>query len=125
MQRVIQIEKERELAQLKISSAGTLDERLYIYVRILSRSMEAKLTVCTCTSIGDGEDSLLNSLQMKMRNAERTLTIIFNSKMCSNVNLEVGNVIRLHPPWKEVQVTRKDAAVILCSYYSQVQEWHA
>ncbi|XP_073144563.1 uncharacterized protein [Henckelia pumila] len=56
LQRVVQIE-ERELAPLKISNAGTnsLDERSCISVRILSRSLEAKLTVCTCTSIGHGE----------------------------------------------------------------------
>ncbi|KZV21548.1 hypothetical protein F511_11041 [Dorcoceras hygrometricum] len=49
-------------------------------------------------------ESLFNSLNMKMRNAERTLTIIFSSKMCSN-DLEVGDIIRLHPPWYDLFIS--------------------
>lgn len=31
----------------------------------------------------------------------RKRTVIFNSKLCNNVELEVGNFVRIHPPWYE------------------------
>jgi hypothetical protein len=34
-----------------------------------------------------------------MINGGRKTTIIFNPRVCSDVDLEVGNSIRIHPPW--------------------------
>ncbi|XP_022847277.1 uncharacterized protein LOC111369833 isoform X1 [Olea europaea var. sylvestris] len=57
LQQVIQSEKERDSEYLKNLCAedGSKDERDCIAVRILSRSLEAKLTICSSTFIGDGE----------------------------------------------------------------------
>ncbi|XP_020976600.1 uncharacterized protein LOC107639083 isoform X5 [Arachis ipaensis] len=45
-------------------------------------------------------------------------TIIFSPRVCDNVDLEVGNLIRIHPPWKEIQVGND--RMILCTYFSQI-----
>ncbi|CAI9779111.1 unnamed protein product [Fraxinus pennsylvanica] len=106
LQQVIQSEKERDSEYLKNLCAedSSKDQGDCIAVRILSRSLEAKLTVCSCTFIGDGESSYLGeNLQTKMRSGGRTLTIIFNSRICSDVDLEAGNLIRIHYPWYELR----------------------
>ncbi|KAG8389456.1 hypothetical protein BUALT_Bualt02G0231300 [Buddleja alternifolia] len=124
LQQVMQSEKERDMDYLKNLSAETSfkDENLSMSVRILSRSLEAKLIVCSCTSVGDGKNSDSGSnLQMEMKDAARTLTIIFNPRICNDAELEVGNLIHVHQPWKEVPVKGKDEVVFLCSYFSQVQ----
>ncbi|XP_022847271.1 uncharacterized protein LOC111369831 isoform X3 [Olea europaea var. sylvestris] len=107
LQQVIQSEKVRDSEYLKNLCAEdhSKDERDCIAVRILSRSLEAKLTVCSCTFIGDGESSCWEkNMQPKMKIWGRTLTIIFNSRICCDVDLEVGNLICIHSPWKKVQV---------------------
>ncbi|XP_020959518.1 uncharacterized protein LOC107645615 isoform X5 [Arachis ipaensis] len=48
----------------------------------------------------------------------RESTIIFSPRVCDNVDLEVGNLIRIHPPWKEIQVGND--RMILCTYFSQI-----
>lgn len=90
-------------------------------MRILSSSLEAKLTVCFCALHGDekGSESLSNPQEMKST-GRRKLTIIFSSRICKDVELDVGNVIRIHQPWKEVHVNDKDEAIILCAYFSQI-----
>ncbi|MCI01621.1 hypothetical protein A2U01_0022648 [Trifolium medium] len=45
-------------------------------------------------------------------------TIIFNPRVCDNVDLEVGSLIRIYPPWKKVQVGND--TIILCSYFSEI-----
>lgn len=41
----------------------------------------------------------LSNLQKGKGIAGRKLTIIFNSRICKDVELETGNVIRIHQPW--------------------------
>ncbi|KAK6127403.1 hypothetical protein DH2020_038846 [Rehmannia glutinosa] len=124
LQQVMQSEKERDMDYLKNLSAetGLKDERMCISVRILTRSLEAKLIVCSCIPVEDGMISYWEkNLQMKGKGVARTLTIIFNPRICSGVELEVGNLICIHPPWKEVlQVKGRDDVIILCSYFTQV-----
>ncbi|XP_041990756.1 uncharacterized protein LOC121741888 isoform X2 [Salvia splendens] len=112
LQQVMQIEKERETDSVKNASAetGFKGEETTILVRILSRFLEAKLIVCSCTFVGDGKT---------FSKEARTITIIFNPRMSDSVDLEVSNLIHIRPPWKEVQV--KNEVIFLCSHFSQVQ----
>ncbi|KAL3498191.1 hypothetical protein ACH5RR_040923 [Cinchona calisaya] len=121
LQHVIQNEKERDIDFLESSNMDAIsrDGRSCIDVRILSRSVEAKLTVCCCSLIQDEENSqLVNNLHMRKQIEERTLTIIFTSRICGHIELEVGNLIRIQPPWKEV-IIEKDAVIILSTYFVQ------
>ncbi|KAA8543124.1 hypothetical protein F0562_021381 [Nyssa sinensis] len=104
LQRIMQTEKERDMVFIKRLQMGgsSNDESSSIDVKILSRSLEAKLTVCCCSFSGDKESShWAESRLMTKENGERTLKIIFSSRVCGDVELEVGNMIRIHPPWKE------------------------
>ncbi|XP_020550070.1 uncharacterized protein LOC105163146 isoform X2 [Sesamum indicum] len=126
LQQVMLSEKEKDMDYFKNISAGisSKDDRMCISMRILSRSLEAKLIVCSCAPVGEGKKSYWeDSLRMRMKGVARTLTIIFNPRICSDVELEVGSLILIHPPWKEVEVKvkGKDEIILLCLYFSQVQ----
>ncbi|GFP95932.1 hypothetical protein PHJA_001737300 [Phtheirospermum japonicum] len=58
LQQVIQSEKVRDMGYLKSLSAetGFKDERMCISVRILTRALEAKLIVCSCSRVKDGKN---------------------------------------------------------------------
>ncbi|WMV47593.1 hypothetical protein MTR67_040978 [Solanum verrucosum] len=106
---------------LTFSSAVNSGEKCFIDVRILSNSLEAKLTVCFCALHGDEEGSeCLSNPRERKGTGRRKFTIIFSSRICKEVELEIGNVIRIHQPWKEVHVNAKDEAIILCAYFSQI-----
>ncbi|KAL0459676.1 UNVERIFIED_CONTAM: ATPase family AAA domain-containing protein 1 [Sesamum latifolium] len=57
LQQVMLSEREKDMDYLKNISAGisSKDDRMYISVRILSRSLEAKLIVCSCAPVGEGK----------------------------------------------------------------------
>ncbi|KAL0435872.1 UNVERIFIED_CONTAM: hypothetical protein Sradi_0295100 [Sesamum radiatum] len=62
LQQVMLSEKEKDMDYLKNISAGinSKDDRMYISVRILSRSLEAKLIVCSCAPAGEGKVCFAN-----------------------------------------------------------------
>ncbi|KAG6481983.1 hypothetical protein ZIOFF_058607 [Zingiber officinale] len=112
VQQVIQIEKERHLELSKQpQTVLSVHNELSIMVQIITRFLEAKLTVCHCLFLETFEGEAENGHKGQCENdskkfAERLgnlRTIIFSSKFCSNVELEVGSYIRIHPPWKEVR----------------------
>ncbi|KAL6978415.1 hypothetical protein U1Q18_020082 [Sarracenia purpurea var. burkii] len=123
LQRVMHGEKKRDIDFLRSLQIGATskDEVNCIDVEILSRCLEAKLTVCSCSLSRDKESfELAKSIQMAKINPRRTLTVIFSSRVCDDVELEVGNLIRIHSPWKEVQVKGKDEVVVLSAYFSHI-----
>ncbi|KAH1099431.1 hypothetical protein GLYMA_13G007800v4 [Glycine max] len=98
-----------------------------IDVKIISRYRDGKLTVCHCSFGKYTENFLLqdNSKGMRFGGSECSQsTIIFSPRVCNNVDLEVGSLIRIHPPWfwfldrKEVQAGNDN--VILCTYFSEI-----
>ncbi|KAL9228173.1 hypothetical protein vseg_003781 [Gypsophila vaccaria] len=119
LQHVMQCQKEQDAEFLKNQhiEVWPKDEAKCIDVKILSRSFDAKLTVCLCSLLENEESSVQNPHQESF---QKTWTIIFNSRVCGDVDLEVGNLIRVHPPWKEVQVLRCGEIIILATYFSQV-----
>lgn len=121
LQRAMQNEKERHMVFLKqLQTVGPQNESGCFDVQIMSRYLEAKLTVCHC-SFYENETSqcMKNPKDIVDGEEKRIRTIIFSSRICTSVDLEVGNWVRVHPPWKEVQVT-EDESFILCTYFSQI-----
>ncbi|XP_010556750.1 PREDICTED: uncharacterized protein LOC104825977 isoform X2 [Tarenaya hassleriana] len=117
LQQVIKREREEEMEILKTLQVGVgqRDAWRYVDVRILSRGLEARLVVCKCSAVNDVEDSPL----LKNSRVGKETTIIFSTKVCSDVDIEVGSVIRIYSPWKEVELKNKNKEVIiLCSYFS-------
>ncbi|WOK93359.1 hypothetical protein Cni_G02056 [Canna indica] len=123
LQQVIQIERDRHLEFLKqLQTGGSSPNDLScITARILSRCLEAKLTVCHCMFAESTKRQPEKEFQEHVENVGTPRTVIFHSKMCGNVELEVGSFIRIHPPWKEVP-GKNGEKIILCSYFSQSTE---
>ncbi|XP_074592073.1 uncharacterized protein LOC141847865 isoform X3 [Curcuma longa] len=120
VQQVIQIERERHLELLKQpQTAQSLHNDLSIMVQIITRFLEAKLTVCHCLFLETFEGQCENDSKKSAEELGNLRTVIFSSKFCSNVELEVGSYVRIHLPWKEV-LGSKDEKIILCSYFSQI-----
>ncbi|XP_028771147.1 uncharacterized protein LOC114728407 isoform X1 [Neltuma alba] len=117
--RVMQKEKERDVNFLEESQAGANPRSGLggVDVKIISRYLDGKLIVCCCSFCKYTEEFLLLDDSKRMVCGGQERTIIFNPRV-SDVDLEVGNMIRIHPPWKEVQVGNDD--VILCTYFSEI-----
>ncbi|XP_019188240.1 PREDICTED: uncharacterized protein LOC109182550 isoform X2 [Ipomoea nil] len=127
LQRVMLSEKERDInfsnhLQMDTDSNG---EKVCIDVRILSSSLEAKLTICHCTFKEDDESAdLLNHPNLKRTKGGSVLTVIFSSRVCNDVELDKGNLIRIYPPWKEVHAKENDEVIILSRYFSRISSDH-
>ncbi|XP_020089546.1 uncharacterized protein LOC109711064 isoform X1 [Ananas comosus] len=123
LQRVMQIEKDRHLEFLKQSRGGQSSSNDFrgFTVQILSRCLEGKLTVCHCSFEEDTEYSsgVKGPIECVVDGGTVKRTVIFSSKICGNVDIEVGKFIRMYPPWKEVLV-KEDEKIILCTYFSNV-----
>ncbi|KAL8224843.1 hypothetical protein R6Q57_017400 [Mikania cordata] len=117
LQQVMQSEKEKD--SVFLNRLQKEDEASCLVVKILSKTLEAKLTVCLCSSIENDENSTSTDNPLNVINREN-MTIIFNSRICSDVELDVGTLIRVHSPWKEVNLKGKGKSAILCDYYSQM-----
>ncbi|XP_027344501.1 uncharacterized protein LOC113857017 [Abrus precatorius] len=123
LEQVMQKEKERDVYFWTNLQAGARpDSELgCIDVKIISRSMNGKLTVCHCSFAKSTENVVLQDYSEGMGIGDSESgkkTIIFSSRVCNTANLEVGNLIRVHPPWKEVQVGNDN--IILCTYFSEI-----
>ncbi|XP_035551365.1 uncharacterized protein LOC109002257 isoform X3 [Juglans regia] len=121
LQQLMQSEKERDMIFLKKLQTGssTNDEANCIVVKILARCLDAKMTVCQCSFVKNMESPMQSGSPQTMVNGGRKTTIIFHPRVSGDVDLEVGNLIRIHPPWREVQVGN-DESIVLSTYFSQV-----
>ncbi|MCO5597098.1 hypothetical protein L7F22_051172 [Adiantum nelumboides] len=84
-------------------------------VKIVSKSLEARLSACEC--------SILNCSETHNTDIKNTkVKVIFNMQANSRLELDCGSVVRLYPPWQEVLVPNGSGAVktILCTYFCQV-----
>ncbi|KAH9745169.1 kinetochore protein [Citrus sinensis] len=84
---------------LVFSSYVSSDEPTCLNVKILSRYLDAKLIVCHVSPSKDTEEPQWPQSNQKRGNGGRERTIIFNPRVCCDVDLEVGSSIRIHPPW--------------------------
>ncbi|GAB2277495.1 hypothetical protein Dimus_012202 [Dionaea muscipula] len=117
LQSIMQREKERDLEFSRIlhSKASLRDEVRSIVVKILSRCFDAKLIVCCC-SVWDETRQREESFQGE--DFGKTMTIIFSSRICGNIDFEVGKLICIHAPWREVEVFGGGDRMILATYFS-------
>lgn len=121
LQRVLQREKNRLSVLSKASSVAHTCEgtSTYITARILSRCREAQLTSCSCKVVvapkceeqGAHEHSSSNHVH-----------VIFNTKDNRDLDLEVGSVVRINRPWREVSNAEGFGKIIICTYFSSMVE---
>ncbi|GMI73765.1 hypothetical protein like AT1G02960 [Hibiscus trionum] len=120
LHQVMQQENEIDMDFLtKLQIGATFkNEPSSITVKIVSRYLDAKLTVCYCAFVKIIEGFSQPESPKILENEGRKVTIIFYQRICANVDLEIGNLICIHPPWKEVDVTGNGEKVILSIYFS-------
>ncbi|TYH57472.1 hypothetical protein ES332_D08G091700v1 [Gossypium tomentosum] len=122
LQQVMQQEKETDthfLMKLQ-NGASFKNEPSGITVNIVSRYLDAKLTVCYCSFVKTIEGILQPENPKILENEGQKVTVIFNQTICANVDLEIGKLICIHPPWKEVDVTGDGEKTILSTYFSDI-----
>ncbi|KAB2016310.1 hypothetical protein ERO13_D08G084100v2 [Gossypium hirsutum] len=122
LQQVMQQEKETDthfLMKLQ-NGASFKNEPSCITVNIVSRYLDAKLTVCYCSFVKTIEGILQPENPKILENEGQKVTVIFNQTICANVDLEIGKLICIHPPWKEVDVTGDGEKTILSTYFSDI-----
>ncbi|XP_062088395.1 uncharacterized protein LOC133794959 isoform X2 [Humulus lupulus] len=121
LQQAMQSEKEQDMDFLKtLGNRVGQNEASCVYCKILARYLEGKLVVCRCFFSKNFKSLSLSETTLKEMADEGTeRTVIFNPRVCNDVDLEVGNCIRIYPPWKEVQVG-DDQNLILTNYFSTI-----
>ncbi|TYJ21800.1 hypothetical protein E1A91_A08G086500v1 [Gossypium mustelinum] len=122
LQQIMQQEKETDthfLMKLQ-NGASFKNEPSCIAVNIVSRYLDAKLTVCYCSFVKTIEGILQPESPKILENEGQKVTVIFNQRICANVDLEIGKLICIHPPWKEVDVTGDGEKTILSTYFSDI-----
>ncbi|XP_031500248.1 uncharacterized protein LOC116264259 isoform X2 [Nymphaea colorata] len=123
LQQIMHGEKEKHTNFLKEVQKGAIDQvdTRFFDVEIVSRCLEAKLTVCCCllakkTKRSEHIQSLHDTVvdgKMESR------TVVFNSTMCNTVDLEIGKLIRVYAPWEEVRLA-DGRIVFLSTYFSEI-----
>ncbi|KAB5569423.1 hypothetical protein DKX38_003216 [Salix brachista] len=104
----------------------TFGENIKHYVLLASNLNPSLLAcLCLCKMKTKGaclflQDSQSPESSKTFVDRRRIRTVIFSPRVCSNVDLDLGNLICIHPPWKEVQVIGTDEFVILTTYFSHV-----
>ncbi|XP_062018677.1 uncharacterized protein LOC133735281 isoform X5 [Rosa rugosa] len=121
LQQVVQSEKETDIEFLKKIQGGASESNdpNCKDVKILSKYLDAKLTVCHC-SFGNNSKRLPSPEvceEMVDEGLERT--IIFNPRVCNDIDLDIGKWIRIHPPWREIRVGTAQN-IILSTYFSEI-----
>ncbi|XP_024008628.1 uncharacterized protein LOC18994560 isoform X2 [Eutrema salsugineum] len=122
LQQIMKQEKETEIEIMKKlrGGIGQADASSYVDIEIMSRHLEGKLVVCKCSVIDLSGDSLLLKNTQALAAKETETTIIFNPKVCADVDVEIGSFVRLHSPWKEMEVKNTNEVIILSSYFSSL-----
>ncbi|PRQ26315.1 hypothetical protein RchiOBHm_Chr6g0293271 [Rosa chinensis] len=120
LQQVVQSEKETDIEFLKkIQEGASENDPNCMDVKILSKYLDAKLTVCHC-SFGNNSKRLPSPEvceEMVDEGPERT--IIFNPRVCNDIDLDIGKWIRIHPPWRDIRVGTAQN-IILSTYFSEI-----
>ncbi|KAF8086668.1 hypothetical protein N665_0615s0016 [Sinapis alba] len=122
LQQIMKQEKEMEIEITKKlqGGMGQADALSYVDIKIVSRHLEGKLIVCKCSVIDLPGDSLLFKNTQALAAKDTETTVIFNPKVCVNVDIEIGSFVRVHAPWKEMKVKNTKEVIILCSYFSSL-----
>ncbi|EOX95000.1 Uncharacterized protein TCM_004584 isoform 1 [Theobroma cacao] len=122
LQQVMEREKETDTLFLKKlqNGASLKNEPSCITVKIVSRYLDAKLTVCHCSFVKIIEGFWQPESPKILENEGQKGTVIFNQRICGNVDLEIGNLICIHPPWKEVDIMGQGENIILSTYFSEI-----
>ncbi|XP_057817329.2 uncharacterized protein LOC131030498 isoform X1 [Cryptomeria japonica] len=123
LQNVLDHEKQEHKQFMKILHLGqkSHDEKKCIDVWILAKSFEAKLMICKCMVERARENT--QSIQHTSSDVEsgmgNTITVIFSSRTSSHLEIEIGKIVRIHQPWKEIRPEEHDK-IVVCAYFCEM-----
>ncbi|KAL6214843.1 hypothetical protein ACLB2K_014275 [Fragaria x ananassa] len=121
LQHVVQSERYSDMEFLKKIQEGAskTNEPNCMDVKILSKYLDAKLTVCHCSFGKNSKNLPCPDISEEMVDEGPEKSIIFNPRVCNDIDLDLGKWIRIHPPWKEICVAT-DQNIILSTYFSEI-----
>ena len=98
LSRIVQLEKAQ---QTQFQATGSLGGQT-MDITIIEHRLEGHVIKCRCHKLHEADQ----------------LFVMFNSKLCVNVNLSPGCRVTLHAPWTDLQLASCSIPVILCQYVS-------
>nr|XP_011458705.1 PREDICTED: uncharacterized protein LOC101298274 isoform X2 [Fragaria vesca subsp. vesca] len=121
LQHVVQSERDSDMEFLKKIQEGASEtnEPNCMDVKILSKYLDAKLTVCHCSFGKNSKNLPCPDISEEMVDEGPEKSIIFNPRVCNDIDLDIGKWIRIHPPWKEICVATGQN-IILSTYFSEI-----
>lgn len=78
----------------------------------MKKSLEGRLTTCKCQVIQAPSKWMVSS------NVDQ-VQVIFNSKVAAELEIDVGCMVRINPPWRELTLLGSTTRVILCTYFCE------
>jgi hypothetical protein len=124
LQKVLEFEKAQHT---HIGKEFQLYEALdCLEVRILEKWLEGRLTTCICHVIqapqnaGRHTEVSLNVTTPLPESNTETVQVIFNAVVAAKLELELGAIVRISPPWQELSPSGLALKIVLCTYFCEV-----
>ncbi|CAM6029335.1 unnamed protein product [Sphagnum balticum] len=95
-------------------------------VRIMEKWLEGRLTSCICHVIqapqnaGRHTEVSLNVTTPLLESSTETVQVIFNAVVAAKLELELGAIVRISPPWQELSPPGLALKIVLCTYFCEV-----
>ncbi|KAL2611487.1 hypothetical protein R1flu_023179 [Riccia fluitans] len=125
LEAVLSAQKNKHMHFTKLLQGKHSGEKLgqCLEVVINGTKEEAQLTVCRCEVLRPPENWIHERNSQRIVSDNRSnlaiIDVIF-SKVSSGVDLHVGRVIRIHPPWQEVPRGEQSPRLIFCTFFCEV-----
>lgn len=85
-------------------------------MRILKKSLEGRLTTCKCEVI---QAPLTWMAEPSDSSSVNRVEVIFNSKVAAELDVDVGGLVRIDPPWQQLTIMGSSRKIILCTYFCE------
>lgn len=121
LQKVLERERNDRASFLKMlqSKHDLQDQTNCMEVEVISKSLEARLAACVCKVLKQPEPCLVE-VHGTQENTDTEIMVIFNMQINAQLELEVGSMVRLYPPWQEFLNAREFGKTLLCTYFCEL-----
>lgn len=118
LQQVLEPERLDRIHFLKMLHIGYKfqDRANCLEVEIVTKSLEARLSACACKAVKSPKSWIVNETG---ENSHPMVMVIFNMQTNAYLELEIGHVVCIHPPWRELSRVGEYSKTILCTYFSE------
>ncbi|XP_041375821.1 DNA repair-scaffolding protein-like [Gigantopelta aegis] len=95
------------------SSPGNFSKVLFVHVQRFEVLFSLQLAHCLVMDGGSEETPVKVE---KWRNA----LVLFSRQLMEQLQIQVGTVLRLYPPWQQLDGLHGEQSILLCTYYAKV-----